>query len=302
MITSTALPNSLPLSMPYFRVYRPKQLRDVVDAIWDWDIADGEAARALTIHQAPSTPLLLMAPYRAPIDLRQNGFALPAKCATQIRDAPVVLRPTGPLGMILVSLRPDAAGRIVGAPLGDFANANLSLPDLFGQDEAARCSELLATVRTSAERVGTVVTFLLRRLRPPMDTIANGAAARLRRDPTLQMRTLAAALGISSRHLGRTFQTVFAMSPKYFARLARVEQIIRQRQRGLAWAEIAYACGMADQAHLVREFAALVGERPSDFFTRSGSWAPDVPSCSHFVVRPAAGEVRKLQSTSAASG
>ena len=86
------------------------------------------------------------------------------------------------------------------------------------------------------------------------------------------------------------------MSPKYFARLARMEQIIRQRQRGLAWADIAYACGLADQAHLVREFRALVGERPTDFFGPPGSRVLNVPVSSHFSVQPTSGEVRKLQS------
>jgi AraC-like DNA-binding protein len=270
----------------YFRPYRPQQLRDVVDVIWDWDIADGEAAQALAIHQAPSTPLLLMASYRAPIWLRQGDVALPTKCATQIRNAPVILRPTGPLGMIVVLLRPDAARRVVGSPLGDFANANVSLPDLFGEDAAAKCSELLVAARTSAERVGTVVAFLLRRLQPPVDSIAGRAAGHLRRDPALRMRTLAAELNIGPRHLGRTFRSAFGMSPKYFARLARIERIIQQRQRGLAWAEIAYACGMADQAHLIREFGALVGERPADFFAKSGRWASSLPAHGHFVVRP----------------
>jgi AraC-like DNA-binding protein len=282
----------------YFRFYRPQQLRDVVDVIWDWDIADGEAAQALAILLAPSTPLLLMAPYRAPIDLQQGEFALPPKCATQIRNTPVRLRPTGPLGMIIVSLRPDAAWRVVGSPLGDFANANVSLPDLFGEDEAAMCSELLARARTSAERVGAVVSFLLRRLQPPADSIANRAAAHLRRDPKLRMTVLAAALNISPRHLGRAFRSSFGMSPKYFARLARIERIIQQRQRGLAWAEIAYACGMADQAHLIREFGALVGERPAAFFAKSSSWASDLPAHSQFIVRPMSGEVRKLQFSS----
>jgi len=191
--------------------------------------------------------------------------------------------------MIVVSLRPDAARRVVGSPLGDFANANISLPDLFGADEATMCSELLATARTSAGRVGTVAAFLLRRLRPPADSIASRAAANLRRDPTLQMSTLAAALNISPRHLGRTFRSAFGMSPKYFARLARIETIIRQRQRGLAWAEIAYACGLADQAHLIREFGALVGERPADFFAKSSRWTSSLPVHGHFIVRPMGG-------------
>jgi AraC-like DNA-binding protein len=290
-------PKSENLTEQYFRSYRPQQLHDVVDAIWDWDIADGEIARALAIHQAPSTPLLLMAPYRARIELRQGKFVLPCKCATQIRNTPVILRPTGPLGMIVVSLRPDAARRVVGSPLGDFANANLSLPDLFGEDEATMCSELLATARTSAERVGAVVAFLLRRLRPPLDSIASRAAAHLRRDPTLQMSTLAAALNISPRHLGRTFRSSFGMSPKYFARLARIERIIQKRQRGLAWAEIAQVCGMADQAHLIREFGALVGERPAAFFAKSGRWTSTTPVDGHFIVQPMSDQVRHIQSS-----
>jgi AraC-like DNA-binding protein len=292
------------LTEQHFRSYRPQQLRDVVDAIWDWDIADSKAAQALTILQAPSTPLLLMAPYRAPIDLWQGEFVLPPKCATQIRNTPVTLRPTGPLGMIVVSLRPDAAWRVVGSPLGDFANANISLPDLFGEDEAEMCSELLAGARTSAGRVDTVVAFLLRCLRPPADSIASRAAAHLRRNPTTQMSALATTLNISPRHLGRTFRLAFGMSPKYFARLARIERIIRQRQRGLAWAEIAYACGMADQAHLIREFGALVGERPTDFFAKSSSFTKSssresvLPLHGHFIVRPMNGESENFNSLS----
>jgi AraC-like DNA-binding protein len=289
-----------PLSFPShgFIAHRPEPLRSVVDAIWDWDIADAEVACALAIHQAPSTSLLLMASYRAPILLSQNGASLPSKCARLIRDAAVILRPTGPLGMIVVALRPDAAARIVGAPLGDFAHASISLPDLFGQGEASACSEMLVAAENSAQRVGMVATFLLRRLRPPMDTLACRAAAHLRRDPTLRVQALAAELDISPRHLGRTFQAALGMSPKYFARLARIERIIQQRQRGLAWADIAYDCGMADQAHLIREFEALVGERPTDFFAPSGNWAPGVPVSGHFIVRPTRGEVRKLQSLS----
>jgi len=269
----------------------------VVDAIWDWDIADADVARALTIHHAPSTSLLLMASYRAPVDLDQRGCALPDKCATLIRDAVVTLRPTGPLGMLVVLLKPDAAARIVDARLGEFANARISLWDLFSEDGAAACSELLATARSSAERVGTVVTFLLRRLRPPMDTLAGRAATYLRRDPALRMQELAGELGITARHLGRVFQSALGMSPKHFARLARIERIVQLRQRGLSWADIACDCGMADQPHLIREFEALVGVRPTDFFVRSGFWVPDAPVSGHFVVQPKNNAVRKMRSS-----
>jgi hypothetical protein len=57
----------------------------------------------------------------------QRTDLLPTKCATHIQFHAVTLRPTGALGVIIVCLRSHAASRIVHAPLGEFANANLHL-------------------------------------------------------------------------------------------------------------------------------------------------------------------------------
>jgi AraC-like DNA-binding protein len=149
----------------------------------------------------------------------------------------------------------------------------------------------LVRSQASAERVGTVAAFLLSRLQPATDTLALRAAAHLRRDPALRMRQLADRLDITPRHLGRLFRSVLRMSPKRFARLARLEHIIRLRQRGLAWVDIACDCGLADLAHLIREFEALVGARPTDFFAHAGSWVSDATVCGPFVIRPMMGEV-----------
>jgi AraC-like DNA-binding protein len=59
---------------------------------------------------------------------------------------------------------------------------------------------------------------------------------------------------------------MFGASPKQFARVARIEKILAMRQGGSAWADIAYACGFADQAHMINDFDAIVGEPPEHFF------------------------------------
>ena len=287
--------SALPFPSQFFHCYRPPALADVVDSIWDWDIPDAAIARALTISQAPGTPLLLVGRYRAPVHFQQGRFDLPAKFVTQIRDAPVTLRPTGALGVIVIAIKPESARRVIDGSLGEFANANLPLVDFFGQSVVSACDEALAAAHTSAERAAAVETVLLRWLKPAADSAAQHVAMRLRRDPMLRMTDLAAEIGTSTRHLSRMFHATFGTSPKNFARLARVEQIIGLRQRGFTWAHIAYACGLADQAHLVREFKALVGESPSHFFANPLCPTSGTAAGAPFIVRPDRTEVRKLQ-------
>jgi len=248
------------------RCFRSPSLSDVVEAIWECDIPDGDLAKALTIKCAPGTSLQLIGQYRTPAKIYQRTELLPTKCAT-LQSHAVTLRPTGALGVVIVCLRSDAASRIVEAPLREFADAKLDLGDLFSACEVAMCDDMLAAAQTSEERIAGVQAFLLRHLRPHTDSLANRAALYLRKDPSMQMSSLAARLGSSSRHLSRAFNAVFGVSPKRFARLARFQKILAERRDGRSWAQVAYACGLTDQAHLVNEFQDLVGETPRDFFT-----------------------------------
>lgn len=207
-----------------------------------------------------------MGQYRARAEMRHGTRRLPNQCATQVQSHSVTVHPTGALGFIIVCLRADAASRIVAAPLGELANANVPLEGLFSAGEVAACKDFLAAARTSTERVVGIQTFLLQHLRPPTDHFASRAARHLINDPTTQMHSLAARLDFSARHVARVFSTMFGISPKRFARLARFQKIVSGRRNGLTWAQVAHDCGLTDQAHLVKEFHGIVGESPTEFF------------------------------------
>ena len=249
------------------RCFRSRLLSDIVEAIWDCDIPDDNVAKGLTIKCAPSTCLWLMGQYRTPAEMCQGTWLLPTKCATQIQSNAVTLRPTGALGVVLVCLRSHAASRIVGAPLRAFAKATVNLGSLFRPCEVATCDDMLAGARTSEERVVGIESFLLRHLRPDDDSVASRAALHLRKDPTIQIHSLAAKMGYSARHLASAFNATFGIGPKRFARLARFQKILAERQHAQSWAEVAFACGLTDQAHLINEFQDIVGESPTEFFT-----------------------------------
>ncbi len=245
-----------------FKAFRPPSLAGIADAIWDLDIPDARAAMAVTIKHAPGTSLFLIAQYRAPSRSDQHQF-----CAVQLQTGVVTARPNGPLGSIVICLKPEAAVRITGEPLRSFADTKVDLHSLFHPAEVSLLGEMLCEAQSSRERVGIAESFLLRlrhQLRPP--SVACRAAARLRSNPALPVLQLASQLDISRRHLSRSFQATFGTSPKQFVRLARIETALAARRNGQAWADIAYACGFSDQTHLIRDFKAIIGQPPEDFF------------------------------------
>ena len=85
------------------------------------------------------------------------------------------------------------------------------------------------------------------------------------RNGQVKVKELAEQLGVSRRTLERAFAEHVGVAPKKFARVLRFQNaltIIRARRfRDLA--DLAFACGYADQSHLIRDFKALTGRLPS---------------------------------------
>ncbi|HMF69427.1 MAG TPA: AraC family transcriptional regulator [Phyllobacterium sp.] len=260
------------------KIFQPSSLCDIVDAIGDLDIPDGETAKAFALRHPPSTSVLLIAQYRTLVQadwqfgLKGHNCNEHPLSVTQIQTGVVSVHPRGPLGVIVVYLKPEAAARILGAPLEEFADTKIDLRNILNIREVSLLEEMLAESRDSAERVAHVEAFLLRHMRrAEPESAASRAAMFLRRLPALSVWRLASKLDISERHLSRSFQAMFGTSPKRFARIARVEKVLAARRGGSAWADIAYACGFADQAHMIRDFNDIVGQSPRDFLRPASS-------------------------------
>lgn len=249
-------------------IVRPNSmLTDIVEAIWDWQVTDGAAAQTLRGLRLPSASPLFVVHYRAPM---WSDWPLSSGHHRQvvigIQTRLTVLRPSGPVGCVTVRLRPEAAARLTGAAIAEFVDAKIELNDLFDSGEVALLEQKLIRAADSAERIVSVETFLMRHLRDPRSNpVVSRALLLLRQRPTLPMRSLASDLGVSERHLLRSFYAMVGVSPKKFARIVRLGKVLAARRRGLGWAEIAFACGFTDQAHMIKDFNALVGVSPEEF-------------------------------------
>jgi len=245
-------------------------LADYVDWMMDWDIACPNQAEALTLKAVPSTAALLVIHYRTSFastwQFGSRGRSLPEyrQYAAGHPAGVVVSRPRGPVGMIHLRLRPEAAASLLGERMHCFFNARIGLDGLFGTNRVSLLEEMLAEARTSAERFACMERFLAANLRERrVDPLACRAAALLRQSPHLRIQHLAARLDVSERHLSRSFQAMIGMRPKQFARVARIESAWSARGQGASWADVAYATGFTDQAHMINDFTEIVGVPPA---------------------------------------
>lgn len=81
----------------------------------------------------------------------------------------------------------------------------------------------------------------------------------------LRLEDLAEAAGLSAFHFQRMFRESFGVSPHAYVRRRRVERARRLLTGSDPIAEIALACGFANQSHLTRVFKAEAGLTPAAY-------------------------------------
>jgi AraC-like DNA-binding protein len=264
----------------FSRSIRPSAaVADLVEAIWDWDIPDRDAATAFTIKVPPSTAPYFVVQYRTlthcrwqlgadSYDHKNYGHVL-----TQTQSGTFAISPRGPLGVITVRLKPEGAARLARASMHELMNVKIGLRNIFRDHDIALLEERVMESGSSSERIACVERFLFQNLRQDReDPVFSRASSWLRRNPGLRVRKLASLLDVSERQLSRGFRATYGTSPKQYARLARIEKVVAARKSGLGWADVAYACGFVDQAHLIHDFATIVGGTPAEFFGTTLRW------------------------------
>lgn len=74
--------------------------------------------------------------------------------------------------------------------------------------------------------------------------------------------------GVGERQWQRRFLQSSGFSPKAFARITRLQYLIRLFESGPigSWADLAIEAGFYDQSHLVNEFRSFSGQSPEAYF------------------------------------
>ncbi|MDY8137182.1 AraC family transcriptional regulator [Aquimarina sp. 2201CG5-10] len=71
----------------------------------------------------------------------------------------------------------------------------------------------------------------------------------------------------TQKHLIDQCKKYIGLTPKYFQRILRFNEIFKQLQQKekISWSQIAYQCGYSDQSHFIKEFKHFSGFNPEEF-------------------------------------
>lgn len=180
---------------------------------------------------------------------------------------PVFIRSVGKAECVQVNFTPLGAWRFFGVPMGEMAGRMIMLDDL-GDRDLAELRIRLADLTDAGRRLDLAEAFVVDRMLRSMRHDSRMEAAYgmlIEGKGHLRVDRLADRLDISRKHLADRFRTTVGLPPKAVARIVRFRHAQTLARRGDGWADIAAACGYADQAHLAREFLELAGSTPTEW-------------------------------------
>ena len=267
--------------MSYRELAPPAALRPYVDRLWTRvpDLTEpgrSDGLERVTGSLATASPSLILPDgcIDVIVDVRTGAARVVGTMTRAVIDS---VPPR--VSFASVRFKPGAARAFLRVPAAELTDRVLEADELgcgwlstrpAPEDEPSSVAEAL----TALERA------LLERL--PAATLQSEVREATRRLLSAQppaIDSLARDLGRSRQHLARQFRENVGVSPKEFARVARLQRAIAavQGARAIGLAELAIELGYYDQAHMSRDFDDLAGLTPRAAREARGSIFP-IPS------------------------
>ena len=189
-------------------------------------------------------------------------------------DGPATIVHDGNQYGVGLDLTPLGARALLGFPAAEVAGIVVDLEDVFGRG-AERLVDQLASAPAWTDRFAILDSVLLRALssKPsrrsavPRPEVMRAWDRLLASRGTVDVRSLAAEVGWSRRHLAEQFRAEIGLAPKAVARVLRFDRSKQLLKRPAAdrpsLASVAGAAGYYDQAHLNRDWRDLAGCSPT---------------------------------------
>jgi AraC-like DNA-binding protein len=247
------------------------RVRSFVERYIGYRIENGEPA----VHRGlPSRYMTFIVSIDRPIEVVQQTSAVQApgsyrSVLSGLQATPALISHQGIQEGVAIELTPLGSRVLFGLPAGALWDMSVELADVAGptgdelwerlqepgdwEERFAICDEVLGRLAGDGETQGELAGCWR------MLASAHGQ---------LPIAALAREVGYSRQHLARRFRAEFGLGPKLAARIMRFDRaigLLRTTSSHASLAEVAAACGYADQAHLSREFTALAGCSPTQW-------------------------------------
>lgn len=185
-----------------------------------------------------------------------------------LADHPRTFRNLSGTGTILVFFKEAGTAPFFRQPLHELFRESVSLDNFLLRSELLCLEEQLIEAPTNPERIARLERFFIGRMtHSEPDKLVLAALALIHKSKgNIRIKDLVRQLHTSTSPLEKRFRAAVGASPKKFASIVRLKNVLQQYPTTGSLTELGYEAGFYDQAHFIKEFKAFTGDTPEDFF------------------------------------
>ena len=205
------------------------------------------------------------------IDKNNKSVVQPFLHFTGQRNDYYDVSPTGKVGLIAITFKPDAAKMFFKIPVSEIENSSIALADFLG-NRIKNLEYELQILTDNHQRIQLIDKFLITQLEDSLIhdyKRINFSLNKINQSKgVVSVESLADSACLSTKQFNRKFREFIGTNPKQFIRVVRFQNAIYNKQNNSTknLTELAYKCGYYDQAHFTNEFKSFTGYSPKDFF------------------------------------
>ncbi|WP_405236022.1 helix-turn-helix domain-containing protein [Lentisalinibacter orientalis] len=170
--------------------------------------------------------------------------------------------------MLVIQFRPAGARPFLHVSLDAFSERVVPGDEVF-DGELPALRDRLAAAESREAKFTVAEAWLHERYRQDLAAPAaiHDVVERLAAEPGERYADAIADYPGSRKHLISEFRRYLGVTPKYYQRILRFNDVLRviRAEGPVAWSAVAHHCGYADQSHFIRDFRHFSGFNPTDF-------------------------------------
>jgi len=225
----------------------------------------------------PDTALVMTFRYKGKVWKIERGKeeSLPATGISGLRKSVRLFQYEKQTANLLVVFKEGGMNAFTRLPAHELFELNISSDNLFPSSQLDELLEQLAGAVTDEGRVKVAEGFLLGKLnlRNKPDPLVGSALASIRQHSGIvRIKDLAASLYVSQDAFEKKFRSTVGATPKQYASIIRMKDLIRKYPSYSSLTDAAYEAGYFDQSHFIKDFRLFTGQTPKDFFSNFEYW------------------------------
>lgn len=239
-------------------------LRPFVKNFMIIESGDGMVNRLL-----PDTTMVMAFKYQGETFADAEGkIPLPSSAISGLRTSARFVDYSKETAALLVGLNEGGARSFSRLPAHELFGLHVPLDYFMRGQKVDAVVGRLAEAKQNSQRFSIVEQFLISELcEPRLDPLIDCAIQQIKRtNGDLRIKDLITNLSISRDAFEKRFSRTIGTSPKQFAKIVRLKNLIKTYPQAKNFTCAALEAGYFDQAHFIKDFTTFTGTTPKAFF------------------------------------